>query len=394
VFDFKLSFAWDFVAFRGRGRLYYGQSAALGGCVTILNDGEEMAVTLSDEVRKIPKAEIHVHIEGTLTPAMARRKAKEHGITLPADLISEDGERFQYRDFIHCVTDVYDAVASTVRSAQDYEDITYDYLTRSAAEGCIYTELIVSSDHADMVGVGYDNMLAGITRGIDRARADTGIECRINSAMVRHFPMQQIAQVADTILNHPHKYVTGIDLAGAERAGDVLQFKPLFDKIAQGNAALGVRLHASEGAGPVNAWDALRLNPSRLGHGVRSVEDPALVAELVKRKIVLEVCPTSNVLAGIYPDYASHPLRRLMQQGVRVTLNSDDPGLFNCTIGTEYQVAKDHFGLSNAELAQITRTAIEAAYVDEPTRAKLLAKVDGSGFLNKARPVPPKGPQP
>lgn len=351
-----------------------------------------MAVKLSDEVRKIPKAEIHVHIEGTVTPDMARRKAAENDIELPADLFNEDGSDYKYRDFVDIVTRVYDAVASTIRTEQDYEDITYDYLKRNADEGCIYTELIVSSDHADMVGVGYDGMLAGMTRGIDRARQDFGVECRINSAMVRHFPMEQVAQVAETIVQKPHKYVTGIDLAGAEQAGDVLKFKPLFDRIAR-DAQLGVRLHAAENAGPVNAWDSLRLNPTRLGHGVRSIEDQELIDELVKRKIVLEVCPTSNVLAGIYPDYAAHPLRKLMQAGVRVTLNSDDPGLFNCTIGSEYQVAKDYFGMSNAELAQMTRTAIEAAYVDEPTRAKLLAVVDNSGFLNKARPSAPKGPQ-
>lgn len=352
-----------------------------------------MAIKLSDEVRKIPKAEIHVHIEGTVTPDMARRKAAENNIVLPDDLFNEDGSDYAYKDFVDIVTRVYDHVASTIRSEKDYEDITYDYLRRNAEEGCIYTELIVSSDHADMVGLGYQGMLAGITRGIDRARRDFDIECRINSAMVRHFPMDQVAEVAETIVRHPHKYVTGIDLAGAEQAGDVLKFKPLFDKIAQGSA-LGVRLHVAENAGPVNGWDALRLNPTRFGHGVRSIEDPALIAELVKRKIVLEVCPTSNVLAGIYPDYAAHPLRKLMQQGVRVTLNSDDPGLFNCSIGSEYQVAKDHFGLSDRELVQITRTAIEAAYVDEKTRAKLLAKLDESGFLNKARPVAPKGPQP
>lgn len=351
-----------------------------------------MSVKLSAEIRKVPKAEIHVHIEGTVTPAMAKRKAVEHGITLPDDLFSADGNSFQYRDFIHCVTDVYDAVASTVRTEQDYEDITYDYLQRSADEGCIYTEFIVSSDHADMVGVGYDNMLAGMTRAIDRARADCGIEARINSAMVRHFPMAQIEKVADTILTHPHKYVTGIDLAGAERDGDVPKFNAVFEKISNANSHLGVRLHASEGAGPVNTRDALKLNPTRIGHGVRAVEDPALVAELVRRGTVLEVCPTSNVLAGIYPSYAAHPLKQLMDAGVRVTLNSDDPGLFNCTIGGEYQVAHDHFGLSTAQLAKITRTAIEAAYVDEPTRKKLLAKVDNAGFT-EARPAT-KGPQP
>jgi adenosine deaminase len=334
-----------------------------------------MTTTLTDEVRNIPKAELHVHIEGTITPDMARKKALQNDITLPEDLFNDDGTQFRFKDFLDLVVNVYDIVASTIRSGSDYDDITYDYLKRSYDEGCIYTEFIVSADHADMVGVGYEAMLEGMTQAIDRARNDFGVEARINSSMVRHFPIEQVDAVADRIISSPHKYVVGVDLAGGELEGDVSKFKPMFDRIAQ-NTDLGIRLHGAENAGPVNGWLSLEVNPSRIGHGVRCIEDDKLVDALIKNNVMLEVCPTSNVLAGIYETYAQHPMRQLKDRGVKISINSDDPGLFNCTIGSEYQVAKDHFGFTNEELLEVTKDSLHAAFVDAQTRDKLLSMVE------------------
>lgn len=353
-----------------------------------------MTVKLTDEVRKIPKAELHVHVEGTVTPAMAHRKAAEHGITLPQDIFDTEGN-FTWHDFADCVTRVYDAVAQVVRTTKDYEDITHDYLVRCAREGAIYVEMIISPDHAARMGISYKDMVDGMARGIDKARAETGIEARMNATLVRHLPEAALWKAADDIIAYRHPYVTGLDLAGAEKPGDIPRHRPIFKHIKDAtNSELGWRLHAGEGVGAGNVADALDIKARRVGHGVRAIEDMAVIQEIARRGVVLEVCPTSNVLAGIYPSYAAHPLRKLMDAGVKVTLNSDDPGLFNCSIGSEYQVAKDHFGLSDRELAGITRTAVEAAFIDEPTRAKLLATVDASGFLAKARPQGPRNPQP
>lgn len=352
-----------------------------------------MTVKLTDAVRRIPKAELHVHIEGTVTPAMAHRKAAEHGMTLPTDIFDAQGN-FTWKDFADCVTRVYDAVAEVVRTPQDYEDIAHDYLVRCADEGAIYVEMIISPDHAARMGISYKDMVDGIARGIDKARAETGIEARMNATLVRHLPDADLWKTAREIVAYRHPYVTGLDLAGAEKAGDIPRHRPVFKYIKDAtNAELGWRMHAGEGAGAVNVKDAMFMKARRVGHGVRVVEDPALLDDIMRRGIVLEVCPTSNVLAGIFPSYSAHPLRRLIDAGVRVTLNSDDPGLFNCTIGGEYQVAKDHFGLSDSMLAEITLTAIEAAHVDEQTRAKLLADVRNSGFLAQRRPLP-RPPQP
>jgi len=279
------------------------------------------------------------------------------------------------------VTRVYDKMASVITTAQDYEDITYSYLKRSAAENCIYTEIIISPDHCERIGISYKDMVDAMARGIDRARDDFGIEARMNATIVRHLPMDAVRNTADIIISYPHPYVVGLDLAGAEKSGDVAQFRPVFKKIKDAtDGKMGWRMHASEAAGPENAREAVAMNVTRIGHGVRAIEDPALVEKLVERGTVLEESLTSNDLAGIFP-YDRHPIRKLYDAGVRICLNTDDPGLFDCTIGSEYQLAHDKFGFTERELVGITRTAIEAAFVDEPTRQKLLQKVDSYDFF-------------
>ena len=151
-------------------------------------------------------------------------------------------------------------------------------------------------------------------------------------------------------------------------------FYPAF-RVAR-DGGLGCTTHAGEVQGPQSVWDAIEKLPvTRIGHGVRSIEDPKLVETLAKRGIVLEVCPGSNISLSVYPDYASHPLRKFHDSGVKVTLGSDDPPFFHTSLAEEYQRAKDVFGFSDAELLGVTRTAIKAGFVDDATKAKLLAKL-------------------
>lgn len=349
---------------------------------------------IEDDLRRIPKAELHVHIEGTVTPDMAMRKADEHGLVLDPAIFTADGTRFKWNNFFHLVTDVYNEMARVIRTTQDYEDITFDYLTRCAAEGSIYEEIIVWCSQGDAVGLSYPDMIAGVARGIDRAQAETGIIARINSTLVRHQPFEKVLHEAEIIAAYPHPYVVGLDLAGGEQAGDILKYQPLFDMIFNRfGRELGMRVHAGENAGPQNVWDALSLHPrpTRIGHGVRSVEDPLLLEELAESRILLEVCPTSNVLAHIYPSYAAHPLRALMDAGVLVCLNSDDPGLFGNSIGGEYQIARDHFGFSDRTLFQMTKNAIFASFADGITKQDLLDKVKRAEF-RFFRPARTQGP--
>jgi len=319
----------------------------------------------------IPKAELHVHLEGTAPPELTRRIAKRNKLEIPLGTIGVDG-RYLWDDFLHFLR-VYDQAASVIRSAQDYRDITYEYLASCAREGAIYVELTASPDHAALAGLAYPDQIAGIAQGIDDARHATGIESRILITAVRNFGTERAEAVAGLATAHRHPYVTGFGLAGDEAGFPPEPFARAYD-IAR-DAGLGLTVHAGEWAGPESVRGGMELPVTRIGHGVRAIEEPRLVAEIAARGLVLECCPTSNVALGLYPDYASHPFGDLRAAGVKVTLGSDDPPYWAASIGGEYAVAAEHFDLSDADLREITRTAIEAAFVDATLRQQLLTKV-------------------
>ena len=190
---------------------------------------------------------------------------------------------------------------------------------------------------------------------------------------MRNFGVESALRVARYAAERPHPYVVGFSMAGDEENYPPAAYAEAFE-IAAG-AGLGCSVHAGEWAGPESVREALRLPVTRIGHGVRSIEDPALVEELAARGTVLEVCPTSNVVLGIYPEYEQHPLPRLRDAGVQVTLGSDDPPYFGATIGGEYALCREHFALDDDALRAITHTAIEAAFCDETLKQRLTQTV-------------------
>ena len=319
----------------------------------------------------VPKAELHVHVEGAAGPDLIRRIAARNGVRVPDRVFDEDGG-FRWRDFLDFL-ETYDAATSVIRTGEDYRDIVYEYLVGCAAEGAIYVELTASADHAAEVGLSDEEHLAALAQGIDDARSETGIEARVVMSCVRHFGADRAVEVARRTVEGPHPYVTGFGMGGDEAGYPPEAFAPAFD-IAR-EAGLGLTVHAGEWAGPESVRGGLALGVSRIGHGVRAAEDPELVRELADRGTVLEVCPTSNVVLGLYRSYAEHPLPALRAAGVPVTLGSDDPPYWDATIGGEYAVAAEHFGLGEDALREVTRTALRAAFVEEDVRLRLLALV-------------------
>jgi adenosine deaminase len=327
-------------------------------------------------ITDMPKADMHVHLEGTITPAMVQKIAARNRVTIPPALIQNGN--FHWQDdgtaqgsllaFVHA----YDDATSVMKTAQDYTDITYDYLIRAAAENCIYAEIGISADHGAMVGLSYPEMLDAITKGYEQAKKETGIEARLISTCVRHFGIEGAMKVAQITKDHPHPLVTGFGMAGDENAYTVADFAPAFALSGLPNRTA----HAGEAAGAQSVADALtHLGIRRFGHMVRAGEDAALMEKLKFIRAVPEVCVTSNMVLKVYSDYKSHPLRQFFDAGFKVVLGSDDPSFFNTSIGREYQIARDHFGFSPDELLRLTRNAIEEGFVDETTRARLLAKL-------------------
>lgn len=329
----------------------------------------------------IMKAELHAHLEGTMTPRIVAKIAARNGLAIPGDLLTPDGQDYAWADdgtaygaFLAMVVGAYDRASSVLKTEKDYEDITYDYLSRTAAEGAIYVEFTISADHGIACGLTYPGMVEAIARGIDRARADFGIECRLLSACVRHYGPDRALAAAQLARDFPHPYVTGFAMAGDEKAGTALDFKPAY--VLAEKAGLRPTAHAGEAAGPESIRDVWNvLGVTRFGHMVRIVEDPELMRTLIRAGAVAEVCVSSNLALRFYPDYARHPLHRMKAAGLLITLNSDDPPFFRTTLGREYAIAQEHFEFTNDDLLTATRTAINAAFVDEDTRARLLSRL-------------------
>jgi adenosine deaminase len=319
----------------------------------------------------IPKAELHVHLEGTAPPDLIHRIAERNGLELPDGLLAAP-DRFAYRDFLDFL-DTYDMAASVIRTAEDYRDITYEYLVRCAGEGAIYVELTASPDHAKLVGLTDEEHIEGIARGIDDARDESGIEGRILISCVRNFGVEPALRVARYAADRAHPYIVGFSMAGDEENYPPAAYADAF-RIAA-DAGLGCTVHAGEWAGPESVRGGLELPVTRIAHGVRSIEDPALVHELAERGTYLECCPTSNVVLGIYPSYEEHPLPTLVDAGVRVTLGSDDPPYFGASIGGEYEICRRYFGFGDDDLRSITRTALEAAFCEKPLKQRLIQKL-------------------
>ncbi len=320
----------------------------------------------------IPKAELHVHLEGAASPDLVRRLAERNQIDLAPSLFDEQGN-FAWNDFLHFL-EVYDAAAGVIRTVADYRDVTYEYLRACAEEGAIYVELMSSPDHAAEAGMSYQDHVDGIVAGIDDARRDHDIEGRLIVTCVRHFGIERAMDVARQVVANPHPFIVGFGMGGDEAAWPPAQFKDAFGYVAA--AGLPCTVHAGEWAGPDMIRQAIETLPvQRIGHGVHAIEDPELVAEIADRGITLEVCPGSNIATGIYPSRQAHPLRALRDAGVKVTLNSDDPPYFATSVGREYDRAAREMHLSDQELREITLAAIDAAFVDDGTKRVLRERV-------------------
>ncbi len=318
----------------------------------------------------LKKAELHCHIEGATPPELALAQAEKYGIDTSAIIRDRAYVWEDFTSFVKC----YDAIASLFRTEEDYALLAEAYLTELAEAGTIYSEIIVSPDHGNTIGLGAKAYLEGLAAGMEAARQKTGIESRMLITGIRHLGPESVIKTAEFAARREHVLVTGFNLAGEERMHNVADFARAFDIVR--DAGLGLTIHAGELSGAFSVRDALdHVHPSRISHGVRAIEDMDLVRRLADAGVVLEVCPGSNISLQVFPDFASHPLRALYEAGVRVTLNSDDPPFFHTSLAQEYDIASAVMGFTDEEINRMTRTAIEAAFVDEPTRQRLLARI-------------------
>ena len=321
----------------------------------------------------LPKVELHLHLEGAAPPVFVRGLAAQKKIDI-SGIFDERGD-YAYTDFWHFLK-VYEAATSVLTTPADYARLTRAVLAESAAAGVIYSECFLSPDFCGGRDVGaWREYLHAIREAAEEAERQDGITLRGIVTPIRHFGPEKARETAICAAETAGDWLVGFGLAGDEKVGRPKDFAWSFDCARE--AGLRLTCHAGEWGGPDSVRDAVRdLRVERIGHGVRAIEDPALVDELAEAGIVLEVCPGSNVALKLYPNFRAHPIEKFMERGVKVTVSTDDPPFFHTTMAREYDALAEAFSWDDGVFRQIADTSIRAAFCMEETRDKILKRLE------------------
>ncbi|GCE31438.1 aminodeoxyfutalosine deaminase [Dictyobacter alpinus] len=327
-----------------------------------------------------PKAELHVHLEGAIRPETLLKLAERNNRELPVKTVAEAQKWFAFRDFPHFV-EVYVSISRCLQTSEDYELVVYEFAETMAQQHVRYAEVTFSACfHGIIKGITFDTYFGGLTRGRERARRDFGVEINwifdiVRDAAKGYGDSKRADYTVKVAVEGMQNGVIGIGLGGYETGFPPQWFKPWFEQARA--AGLHSVPHAGEVSGPESVWGAIReLGAERIGHGVRSIEDPALIDYLAENQIPLEVSPTSNIRLGIYPDYKHHPLPQLLAAGIPLTINSDDPPLFNTTLNTEIGLLHSAFQLDVASINQLLLNGIRHSFLTPERKQVLLAEFE------------------
>ncbi len=328
-------------------------------------------MTLPELCREMPKVELHIHLEGSIRPETVLKLAKRNGVELPADSVEGLREWYAFRDFPHFV-EVYVAVTKCIRTPDDLETIMREFLEGQKDQNILHSEVTYTATTVEKhCGIAWPAQHEALLRGMRWGEEELGVTCGIILDIVRGDPVERAMELTEWATGS--EGVVALGLAGEERLG-TLPYAPCVDLAASRN--LPWIPHAGETTGPETIRECLRIGtPRRIGHGARAAEDPLLLAELRDRGIPLEVCPTSNVALGVVPSLAEHPLPTLMDEGVTVTINSDDPPMFGTTLSDEFARCAEGFDLDADILYSLAMNAVNAALVSDERRAELRTAV-------------------
>ena len=327
-------------------------------------------MSIEDFLAAAPKAELHLHFQGSIRAETLLELARRHRVNLPAHDVNGLKKWFRFRDFAHFV-EVYALLRACLVEPADYELVTCELGAGLAAQNVNYAE-VTFTPGPEVYNGPRETFFDGLTRGRQRVREEFDVELRwifdIPRRTVTLHPDVPLADfITSVAIDGRNDGVVALGLAGTELGYPPEPFEPWFDRARA--AGLHSAPHAGETAGPESIWGALRaLGAERLGHGVRAVEDPELVEYLVEHRIPLEVCPTSNIQLGVYPSLSEHPLARLHRAGAVVTVNTDTPAIFGITLGGELALLNSAFGLSSEDVQRIVLNAFESSFgVGDPS---------------------------
>ena len=334
---------------------------------------------IEDFICRLPKAELHLHLEGAVLPATLVELSARHD-ACPLT-IAEAEALYRFTDFTGFLN-AFKAVTAQLIGPEDYELAAWRMMEHLAAQGVVHAEVYISvgviyhwRDH-DSAAV--EPIFVGLERARERAARELGLSIYWIFDAVRHFPVEEAARVFRKAaeLKPAHPSIIGIGLGGDERRAGSEPFRALYAQAA--DAGLRLTNHAGETTGPEAIWEALAIGSERIGHVLPVLQDEKLVQELKARSIPLELCPTSNLRTGVCPSFAAHPLRRLFDLGLTVTLNSDDPAFFGSDLANEYLLAHTEQGFTRDELRQLAANSIRSSFLPEETKSSWLARIDST----------------
>jgi aminodeoxyfutalosine deaminase len=337
-------------------------------------------------IQSLPKAELHLHLEGSVDPATLAELSRRYNTPLPTennrydvtgsgDVLTEEAVRrlYSYKDFNGFLV-AFKSVTERLRTAEDYELVTYRLMQRLRQQNVVHAEVYVSIGVIRWRGQPVEPIFEGLERGRERGQRDFGVSLLWIFDAVRHFGPEAAAEVFDLAARLKDRGVVGIGIGGDEARGPAEWFRDLYKKAADN----GLRLtaHAGETTGPESIWGALNIGAERIGHGLSAMRDSELLEIMAQKQVPLEICISSNLRTGACPSMQEHPVRKFFDHGLMITLNSDDPAMFQTTLNHEYEIAQQEFGFTEEHLRELARNSIEASFLPVERKLKLLSQID------------------
>lgn len=326
-------------------------------------------------IRQLPKAELHLHIEGTLEPEMLFAKALKHGAKLPYTNVEALRAAYNF-DNLQSFLDLYYAGADVLRDEADFYDLTWAYLRRAKDDGVVHTEIFFDPQTHTARNISLDVVVNGIVDALRDGESKLGITWRLIPNFLRHLSEEEAFATLDQLAPFMQQ-VHGFGLDSSEVGHPPSKFARVFAKVRA--MGLPVVAHAGEEGPPEYIYEALDLlKVARIDHGIRAIEDDALTERLAREAMPLTVCPLSNVRLCAVKSLAAHPLKRLLDAGCVVTINSDDPAYFGGYVAENYIATASALSLSREEIKRITRMSIEASWLDKDRRQEYIKNIDAS----------------
>jgi adenosine deaminase/aminodeoxyfutalosine deaminase len=323
-------------------------------------------------IRSVPKAELHLHLEGSVTPATLVELRRSHG---KASTIADAEALYQYQDFLGFLT-AFKTLTEDLQTPEDYELITYRLMEQLKAENVLHAEVYVSVGVCLWRKQDFGAIFEGLERGRERGERDFGVSLLWIFDAVRQFGPGAAQEVFELAAKFRDRDVVAVGIGGDEQKAPPELFRDAYAYAA----AQGLRLtaHAGESAGPESIWGALNLGTERIGHGLTAYQDPELIEELATRQIPVEICLTSNLRTGCCGKISEHPVRRYFDQGLMLTLNTDDPAMFGTSLTREYELAQTEFGFSDEHLRELARNSFEASFLLPEKKLHFLNLLDSA----------------